>query len=733
MNNLNELMKKELDSFTSPADSENIKNRYLAYNRRIKRVKITLTTFCIILVAFLSIDLCADRIMVGYHSQVLSLLGLNSEDNAIVNNTESTGNTVTESTAKIKSDNHSIKVSSENKQEKRTNQEENTVPLQMQINTTEPTEIVNTIPESTKPEIYDNKTEPTQKVEQNTVYKAVEAVCGDWKYVILEDNTAYVYEYTGKDKELTIPSSLDGHQVIGIAYMAFLNNENITKLVISEGVKTICDYAFDGCKSLTTVTLPETLTDIGNSTFANCVKLTSINLPEALKNIGSFTFENCEKLTSIDLPKGLTQIGAATFSNCVNLSSITLPEGLTNIGGAAFSGCKKISKIKLPNSLNYIGSFAFSNTSITSAEIPKNVIGLGGGLFLGNRKFTTLKINKSIMYIDDTALADSDYYVLMGYGDTAAYLSAFHNRNKFISLGKASAPKKETFTSGDYKYQLKDNGTAIIVDYIGNKTKLVIPSTVGGHKVVSVGNGATFSSNDIKKLVIPEGVKTIDDFAFCGFKSLSEVSLPKSLVSVGKGAFRQTILTNITIPDNVENIGMEAFGFNNRLRKVRIGKSIKVIDEYAFDNKIASVIYGYGDTVAYTYAKDNSITFVNLGNAVVHSTKPKTVKKANTLTVKAKKITVNAKAVKNKKVTKKSLTISKAKGKVSVVISKITKSGKKVSAKVAKKFKLNSKGYLTIGKGTKKGKYKITAKITAKGNSNYKPKTVTKTITVKIK
>ncbi len=114
-------------------------------------------------------------------------------------------------------------------------------------------------------------------------------------------------------------------------------------------------------------------------------------------------------------------------------------------------------------------------------------------------------------------------------------------------------------------------------------------------------------------------------------------------------------------------------------------------------------------------------------------TPPVTVKKANTIKVKAKTITVKAKAVKKKKAKKKALTISKAQGKVTVGISKITLKSKKVSAKIAKKFKLNSKGYLTIGKAVNKGNYKITARIKAMGNSKYKSKTVTKTISVKVK
>lgn len=112
---------------------------------------------------------------------------------------------------------------------------------------------------------------------------------------------------------------------------------------------------------------------------------------------------------------------------------------------------------------------------------------------------------------------------------------------------------------------------------------------------------------------------------------------------------------------------------------------------------------------------------------------PQPIKKANPITVKSNTITVKAKALKSKKVTKEALKIAKAKGKVDVIISKITLKGKKVSQKIAKKFDISSKGNLTMGKALAKGNYKITAKVVAKGSVHYKAKTLTKTFTVKIK
>jgi hypothetical protein len=65
----------------------------------------------------------------------------------------------------------------------------------------------------------------------------------------------------------------------------------------------------------------------------------------------------------------------------------------------------------------------------------------------------------------------------------------------------------------------------------------------------------------------------------------------------------------------------------------------------------------------------------------------------------------------------------------------VTKVKKGTSAKLYSKIKVNpTTGKITLKKGKyKKGAYKIKLKITAKGNSFYNPKTITKTVKIKVK
>ena len=48
----------------------------------------------------------------------------------------------------------------------------------------------------------------------------------------------------------------------------------------------------------------------------------------------------------------------------------------------------------------------------------------------------------------------------------------------------------ETIISGDFEYELLDNGTAEITKYTGSATKLAIPSEIDGKKVTSIGDSA---------------------------------------------------------------------------------------------------------------------------------------------------------------------------------------------------------------------------------------------------
>ena len=101
----------------------------------------------------------------------------------------------------------------------------------------------------------------------------------------------------------------------------------------------------------------------------------------------------------------------------------------------------------------------------------------------------------------------------------------------------------------------------------------------------------------------------------------------------------------------------------------------------------------------------------------------KIVKAANPIKVTAKNKTVKYSSVQKKNVTVKALTVKKAQGKVTY---KKTKGSKNLS--------VNKKnGKITVKKGTKKGKYTIKIKTTAKGTKNYKAKSVIKAFKITVK
>lgn len=97
---------------------------------------------------------------------------------------------------------------------------------------------------------------------------------------------------------------------------------------------------------------------------------------------------------------------------------------------------------------------------------------------------------------------------------------------------------EETSKPQIFKYTL-ENGKAIITSISSNDESITIPSSIDGYQVISVGSQA-LSSNSVKSVVISSGIEKLDWFAFSGCASLSSVSIPDSVLSIGYGAFDNT-------------------------------------------------------------------------------------------------------------------------------------------------------------------------------------------------
>ncbi len=69
--------------------------------------------------------------------------------------------------------------------------------------------------------------------------------------------------------------------------------ESLARVIIGEGVKSIPDGLFNGCKNITRVEMPSTVESIGDYAFNGCTSLSHIDLPSSLKEIGKNAFNGC--------------------------------------------------------------------------------------------------------------------------------------------------------------------------------------------------------------------------------------------------------------------------------------------------------------------------------------------------------------------------------------------------------------------------------------------------------
>ena len=100
---------------------------------------------------------------------------------------------------------------------------------------------------------------------------------------------------------------------------------------------------------------------------------------------------------------------------------------------------------------------------------------------------------------------------------------------------KINETSAESEKSKIFSYTL--NGyKATITSINTNEESISIPAVIDGHAVTAIGS-EVLTSSKVKRIVLEDGIEVLDWFAFKGCPSLSSVSIPASVISIGYGAF----------------------------------------------------------------------------------------------------------------------------------------------------------------------------------------------------
>lgn len=160
-----------------------------------------------------------------------------------------------------------------------------------------------------------------------------------------------------------------------------------------------------------------------------------------------------------------------------------------------------------------------------------------------------------------------------------------------------------------------------ITGYSGPGGDLIIPKTIDGASITSIGDWAFSDSANLTSVSIPDSVTSIGFYAFSGCTALTNISIPNSVTTICGAAFINcTGLTGIIIPDSVTSIGYSGFEGCTRITHISIPDSIHSIDFSLFYGctNLESIMIPDSVTSIDSYAFNdcNSLTSIRFyGNA----------------------------------------------------------------------------------------------------------------------
>ena len=445
-------------------------------------------------------------------------------------------------------------------------------------------------------------------------------------------------------RSITIPDN-----VATIGKYAFSNCVSLERIILPVGITDIGESAFSGCSGLMGIAIPEGITSLGKFAFYGCTRLKVVVIPGSITNINQSAFYGCSalksvyytgssdqwrdisiedgnsclkdaeiyfgatgneldtalypeiidsgscgygitwqvtddgaltiigegamddytglsrvpwytyrsRITKLVIKEGVTYISQSAFKDCENLRFAEIPDSVTTIGAEAFYGCEVLAAVELPDRVTTIGDRAFFYCAgLLDLTIPDSVTTIGAGAFCLCESLTGVTIPHSVTSIGADA-----------FGRCFSLLEIIVDKNNtmYSSIDGVLFSKDQTIL---IRYPIAKPGHTFIIP----------------EGVTTIADDAFCNCERLTELELPIGTAEIGASAFAYCTRLANILIPHSVTSIGEMAFRSCSLTSIEIPNRVTTIGDFTFDDCTSLESVTIPVSVTEISDYAFSD-----------------------------------------------------------------------------------------------------------------------------------------------------
>lgn len=399
--------------------------------------------------------------------------------------------------------------------------------------------------------------------------------------------------YSGECSSLT-NVVIEGSASVSINANAFVGCPRLEEVAVA-GQQTLSlgASAFQGCTALNNVDLiGEQAATMGNSAFQNCLSLCAIALPNALMTVQTNTFLNCRALTDLVLPTNVVRISYRAFDTCTALSNVVFDAAMQVIEAQAFFGCKALETLTLPAAMTSVGDRAFEECSslrtvtCSDPEAGEYDLAIGVRAFYKDVSLERVSLGRRVRTVSERAFSQCSALrecelsaALQAIGESAfencGSLPSIGLPPSLLSIGRVAFYGCRSLSA----FSIPTNRVVSVGAKAFNDTKYWNDWPDGG---LVVNNGYMLGfKGEPRDVTLPDGCREIPAGMFEGMTTLTNVTVPASVKTVGSRAFAGSGVQHVALP-GVTSLGVSSFDGCAALQSVVLAEGLDAIPGYSF-------------------------------------------------------------------------------------------------------------------------------------------------------